>query len=176
MSDGDVPPKQAVWMGLAFIVLGSVPVLGAIGVLPFEDESFHVPRWLAALIASCFPAAGVWMLTDGLSRLFGPQWPLAKPLASLGVWCLGFTVVSFIVGLAIFFTWELISPFPGASQGVEIMGISFPPDSLVGRVLGRIGAAIGALIIDGIVLLVAWAFIKGLFAPKKGDAAARRAR
>lgn len=173
MNDPNFPPKQAIWMGLAFVVFGSIPMLAALGVIPAKDDSFHIPRWLVAVVTACFPAAGVWMLSNGVARLMGAQSTLAATLSRVGYWCLALAIFSFIGGLAIFFTWELIAPFPGASQGAEIMGFAFSPESLVGRVMNRFGAAIGALVFDSIVLFVAWAAIKSLFAPKGSPPSSR---
>jgi hypothetical protein len=157
------PPGQAIAMGAAFVVFGSIPVLAALDVIPVSDTSFHVPRWLVAVVTACFPAAGIWMLFNGVARLIGKDSPAARVLDRIGYGCLAIVIVAFIGGLAIFFTWELISPFPGAGQGVEIMGVAFAPDSFVGKVGSRLGAAIGALIFDGILLGVAWVAIRDAF-------------
>jgi len=161
--DPTFPPTRAIWMGLLFVVFGSIPVLAALDVIHVSDSSFHVPRWLVAVITACFPAAGVWMLFNGLSRLIGKDSDAARVLNRIGYGCLVIVLVCFIGGLAIFFTWELISPFPGAAQGVEVMGVGFPPDTFIGKVGSRLGAAIGALIFDGIVLFALWAAIRSFF-------------
>jgi hypothetical protein len=168
MTPQDVPPKRAIWMGLVFLVGGSIPMLAALGVIPAEDSSFHVPRWLVAVLTACFPAVGLYLLASGLAGLIDSRSPWRAVLTRIGMWFVAVAVLSFLVGSAIFFTWEVISPFPGASQGAELMGITFPPDSIVGRILDRLGAAIGALIFDGIIVFILLAAIRSLFtAPPK---------
>lgn len=161
--DPKFPPKTAILMGLVFVVLGSVPLLASLNIIPADDDSFHVPRWLAAVLSASFPTAGIYMLAHGIANHVGPETRLGLAVYAFGLWFLGAMMICFIGGSAIFLTWEFISPFHGAAGPVEVMGFSFPPDSLMGRILGRTAAGLGALIMDTIVLVVLWNLAKRAF-------------
>jgi len=150
-SENTLSAGAGIGFGLLLIAAGSVPVLAALGIIPSDDEDFHAPRWLVGTLAAIFPAVGIWMLATGIGSALGPK-SFAGYLLSRGAHhFIGWALFAFFVALGYFLTMEVFAPYPGT------------PPSLIGRIFDRFGYAVGAIIVDLVVLLSLWHWIKQLF-------------
>ena len=141
--------------GLLLIVAGSVPILAAMGYIPSDDEDFHAPRWLVALLCAIFPAVGAWMLATGIAAALGPKSFVGYVLSRGAHHFVGWAVFAWFVALAYFLTSELFAPYPGT------------PPPLIGRIFDRFGYALGAIVVDLIVVLSLWHWVRQLFGVKE---------
>ena len=141
--------------GLLLIGVGSIPVLAAMGIIPSDDEDFHAARWLVGTLAALFPAIGLWMLLSGIAAALGPKSFAGFLLSRAAHYFMSFAVLAFFAGLGYFFTTELFAPYPGT------------PPPLIGRIFDRFGYAVGALVVDLILLLTLWNWIKQLLGIKE---------
>lgn len=147
-------PAVGVGLGLLLILVGAVPVLAALGIIPSDDAEFNAPRWLVAVLAGIFPVAGIFMLLTSIAGALGPKSFVAFLLTKAARSFAGVAFVAFFVALAVFCTWELFAPYPGKA----------PP--LLGRIVDRFGWAAGALVFDLLVAMMVWQWIKMLLGIK----------
>ena len=154
-------PFQGIGLGLVLIVVGAVPVLAALGVIPSDDDAFNVPRWLVAVLAGIFPAAGLWMMLTGIAAALGPKSFMGYVLSHAARVFINVAVLAFIAALAVFFTWELFAPYPGT------------PPALLGRIFDRFGYAVGAILFDLILVMSLWNWAKQLLGIRESPPSSR---
>jgi hypothetical protein len=136
-------------IALITIALGVVIVLAAVEVFPVGDESFSAPRWVVGLAGSAFLIAGVLLLLTLQKRaesgLIAQETPVKVFMRG------GFTVVLLTI-FAVISHWVA---FGSGGQSLEASN-QMPLPALsasANGVVGRLGFAAGALLVDGLLIL-----------------------
>ena len=136
-------------IALLTIALGVVVMLASFGLFPVSDEGFTAPRWVVGLAGGAFLTAGFLLLLTLRKR--------ADPLVleqetHLKVFLRGGFTVILLVIFAVLSHWVAFGA--GASRIVAqgrmpLLALSASANG----VLGRLGFMVGALLIDGLLVL-----------------------
>lgn len=145
------PHLPPVAMGGMVILMGMVPVLAAVGVIPTDDSSWNAPRWVGAIAGGLFVVAGVFILTKRTVDRLEPH--LQKQIA-------GLFPLLIVSGLATISGWVAFGPGErqfesGAANW--LVGVSWSGGDLVGRIAFGLGAV--ALLV--ITVIGWWKYITG---------------
>lgn len=136
-------------IALITIALGVLIVLAAVGVFPVEDDSFSAPRWVVSLAGSAFLIAGVLLLLTLQRRAESGLIAQEKPLKVFMRG--GFTVVLLTI-FAVISHWVAFGS--GGSSLVANNQMPLPAiSSSANGVVGRLGFAVGALLVDGLLIV-----------------------
>lgn len=138
-------------MGGLVIVMGLVPVLTAVGVIPTDDSFWEAPRWVGGIAGGLFVAAGLYIaVLPSIDRL-GPR--LRKQLMGL------FPLV-IVTGMAAISSWIAFGPGERAFQsGMANSIVGFTSGG--GEIVGRAAFGIGALFLIVIAAVGWWKYLRG---------------
>ena len=141
--------KIEIALGAATASLGLYIVLLATDVLPIAEEGFAAPRWVAVLAGVTFIlGGGLVALARGNMRKNGRQ-------AGGWAWIAGLRTTLTMLLLIVF---AAIGNWVAFGSGERVIAVShslpfFEISARIGSAIGRLGFAVGALILDGILLL-----------------------
>lgn len=146
--DGDKtrPDKVRIAMGLTFLLVGVIPLLAVIGILPTGHEPADpAPSWMGWVIGLMFLGAGFYII---LSAFTGDN---PSGATAAGRLLLGFRdLLAFgtICGLGALFSWIAFGPGP-RHFSVAFAGFLMPLASVM---IGRAAFALGALLAWGMLI------------------------
>jgi hypothetical protein len=131
------------------IALGVVILLASFGLIPVSDESFSAPGWVVSLAGGAFLVAGVLLLLTLQKRAeFGLE--VEEPVVKVFMRG-GFTVLLLAI-FAVLSHWVAFG-----SGGTNLTTDNPMPllafSSSANGLVGRMGFIVGALLIDGLLVL-----------------------
>jgi hypothetical protein len=130
-------PSARIAFGLLCIAAGVVPVLASFDVGPLDSSAINGPRWLGFLAGGIFIAAGVALM--GGERL-------RHSALSYGLFAL---VISSFACIA---SWIAFGPGP-RDCAIAVAGL-LTASGMANEIACRTGFGIGALLLDGFVLVM----------------------
>lgn len=134
-------PPMRILLGLLCLVCGLLPALAAFDVGPLHGADINGPPWLGLVAGAVFMLAGIAVILGER-----PQDAAAGPI---GAWL----AAAILCGFAAIGNWIAFGPGPRACS-VEIAGF-FLDGALAGELSCRIGFGIGAMMVNGFLLLIA---------------------
>jgi hypothetical protein len=135
---GTPSPAARLLFGLLFVACGIIPVLSAFDVSPFRSSDINGPPWLGLAAGGAFIAAGIaLMLGDRLRNGSFAHGLFALILGSL----------------AMIANWIAFGSGPRACTST-FSGVLFAVESVANEVACRGAFGIGAVLLDGFVLMV----------------------
>jgi hypothetical protein len=139
------------WGGM-IILMGMVPVLAALGVIPTDDASWNAPRWVGGVAGGLFVVAGLYVLGKPKVDRLEPR--LQKQI-------LGLFPLLIVTGMAAISGWIAFGPGErefesGASNA--LVGITWSGGS---ELIGRIAFGFGAVALIVIALIGWWKYLAG---------------
>ena len=147
-----ISPLGAVMMALAFIGAGSAIIALSLNYIPIDPAKLHAPRWLLTIFGLMFIAGGCVPLATAFNfRAWVSQ-------------LIGLVAAS---GLTIVFNW--IAFFPGERHftgSTSVLGVRLGAASS-GDMTGHILFGISALLLDWMLLVWLFQFIRTLRQPDK---------
>lgn len=145
-NDETRPDKTRIAMGLLFLVVGVVPLLAVMGILPAGHEPADpAPSWLGWVIGLMFVGAGFYIILSGFTG-DNPSDATATGRLLLGYRDL--LAFGIIVGLGALFSWIAFGPGP-RHFSVAFMGFLLP---MSGDIIGRAAFGLGALLAWGMLI------------------------
>lgn len=146
------PHAPPLLMGGMIILMGMVPVLAALGVIPTDDESWNAPRWVGGVAGGLFVVAGLYVLGKPTVDRLEPR--LQKQI-------LGLFPLLIVSGMAAISGWIAFGPgereFSGGASN-SLVGISWGGG---GELIGRIAFGLGAVALIVIALIGWWKYLTG---------------
>jgi len=76
-SPSQLTPRRAVVLGLAFVVMSALPILGGLGVIDLK-LTLGTPRWVGVGAGVVFLLAGLTLIVDGASGAIGTDGQLSN--------------------------------------------------------------------------------------------------
>ncbi len=141
----DLSPRARFLMALGMFFFGGFLLAIVFGWIPSDPSSIHAPLWVLGAVAMVFLLAGVMILLAGNERL--------TALNNLVIWL-------FMVCLAAPFNWVAFGEgerrFSGSSS---FLGVT--SSGATGETEGRIVFGFFAVLMDLLVVVVAWRFLRG---------------
>lgn len=134
-------PPMRIFVGLLCLVAGLLPALAAFDVGPLHSADIHGPPWLGLVAGGVFILAGVAVILG--ERRQGAATGLTGTVLGAAILC-GFAAIG---------NWIAFGPGPRVCS-VEIAGF-FLDGALASEVSCRIGFGIGAMMVNGFLLLIA---------------------
>ena len=143
-----VPPLA---MGGMVILMGSVPVLAAVGIIPTDDAFWLAPRWVGGIAGGVFVVAGLFILTKPAVDRLEPQ--MRKQIA-------GLFPLLIVSGLATISGWVAFGS--GERQfSTTISNWLVVFSSGGSELVGRIAFGLGAVALIVITIIGWWKYLTG---------------
>jgi hypothetical protein len=145
------PHAPPLAVGGMIILMGMVPVLAAVGVIPTDDSFWQAPRWVGGLAGGLFVVAGVFLLTRPAVENLPP--PVRKQVEGLFP-LLIVTIMAAISG------WVAFGPGErhfesSATNG--LLGFAWGGH----EILGRLVFGVGAVFLIVITAIGWWKYLTG---------------
>jgi hypothetical protein len=148
-----VRPHAGAWSTGAMVVLmGMVPVLAAVGILPTDDASWNAPRWVGGVAGGLFVVAGLYLLTKPAVDRLDP-W-LKKQVT-------GLFPLLIVTGMAAISSWIAFGPGDRQFEGGVSNGFLQFSWGNANELLGRIAFGAGAIFLIVITLIGWWKYLRG---------------
>lgn len=138
-------------MGGMIILMGTVPVLAAIGIVPTDDGFWQAPRWVGGIAGGLFVIAGLYVLSKPTVDRLEPR--LRKQI-------LGLFPLLIVTGMAVIGGWIAFGPGVrefSAGAANPVLGFSWGSGELAGRIAFGLGASALAVI----TLIGWWKYLTG---------------
>lgn len=145
------PHAPPLAMGGMVILMGMVPVLAAVGVIPTDDASWHAPRWVGGIAGAVFVVAGLFILTKPSVDRLEPR--MRKQIA-------GLFPLLIVSGLAAIAGWVAFGPGDrefSSSASNWLVGAAWDG----GELGGRIAFGLGAVALIAITIIGWWKYLTG---------------
>lgn len=143
-----LPPVARIALGLLCVAGGAMPVLASFDLGPLGRGAINGPPWLGFLAGAVFIAGGLGVMLGERLR----QGPLSHGLFAL--------VIASFAAIA---SWIAFGPGPRECT-IAVAGILFSSD-WANEAACRAGFGIGALLLDGFVLVMVARAVAALFGP-----------
>ncbi len=148
-----VRPHAGAWSTGAMVVLmGMVPMLAAVGVLPTDDDSWNAPRWVGGVAGGLFVVAGLYLLTKPAVDRLDP-W-LKKQIA-------GLFPLLIVTGMAAISSWIAFGPGDRQFEGGASNGFLQYSWGNANQLLGRVAFGVGAVFLIVITAIGWWKYLRG---------------
>ena len=153
------------WLiGLLVAAAGLYPTLAALDVIPTPDKAFHTPRWLVAILASCFLWLGIGLLLDAASTATGESSALRRACEWMESFFVYAGLACFLGGGLIFLHWRLFFVTKPLRGSISVLGFGIPLPRWISMIIGQ---ALLAFVLLAVYLLIAAAVWQAIKARRK---------
>jgi hypothetical protein len=143
------PSKITITVGILSTLIGFIPVLALLGILPRGNEPADpAPEWMGWLIGAVFVGAGLIVIMRGALGSADDSSSTLPASAPRALRLLHDTIgVGIVCGLAAMFTWVAFGPGP-RHFSVSVGGVGlFMHTSGAGDAIGRVAFGLFAIVI-----------------------------